>query len=385
MPVRQNLEKAETVKIKSIAALVIGAACAGSVCAEIVEDIKGNVRDNWRKVAEHCQQIQKLDAELPNLPDKAWFSTDKQDQLEKIRGYQQRIREELLSVDTRKILEKAEKLAKKIASKKQEIVELKEERGFAPPEKQKKFDASIQKKQEELQRLTAEHAAELEKVKKELDAIGLHAKGGNLNVLLAMADRADIIDTVIVAKGIGEILGSLREVLKDGDALSAKRYYGVYVALVDVHIFCYEQYLAKSRYGEWRSGLARIETNAVAAVEAANTAIASGDFSAAQCDIFRKTIANNNTLMTGVKLYRKLLDAHETAIERKLPEARKRRTVAKNLYDTISGMVDFGNILQSSQDDFSAVMELELPDIAILDDSATEAQLDAISKMLDMN
>ena len=91
------------------------------------------------------------------------------------------------------------------------------------------------------------------------------------------------------------------------------------------------------------------------------------------------------TPLCGVQMYRKLLDAHEAAVDRKLTAVRKQRAVAQSLYDTVSVTVDFGGMLQSAQDDYSAVMELELPDIAVIDDSVTEEQINAISKMLDMN
>lgn len=353
--------------------------------AKLVDDITENLQDCWDDVSKSCQKVESLMDELPSLPDHAWFSTDKKDQLKKIRKYQNNIREELLSIDTQVVLYKAEKINKKIVSKKKEILELKEKRGFVSPEKKKKIDISICDEQEELQYLEASYTAEMDKVKKELASIGLNSKSGNLGVILSMSDRADIINNVILAKSIGGILSNLCEVLKDGDSLAAKRYYGVYVTLADIHILCYEQYLEKSRYGEWRHGLDRIETNAVASIETANNAMESENLRVSDCDKYRKAIFENNQLIAGVQLYRKLLDSHENAIEKKLTEVRKQRTLAKTLYDTVSGAVNFKQMLQSSQEDFSAVMELELPEIAIVDSSITEEQLNTISKMLDMN
>lgn len=356
-----------------------------AVRAEVVEDIKENVRDNWRKIQEKCQDVRELAQELPSLPDDSWFKTDKDDQLKKIRKIQEKIRKELLSVDSCEVLAKTDKLSRKIAAKKQEIAELQEKRCFIKPDKQKKLDEKIKEEQDELQRLTAEHAAEMAKVKKELESIGLQIKGDNLNVLLAMKDCADIIDNVIVARGIYDIVGGLREALSNGDIQTAKRYYGVYLTLADVHIMCYEQYLEKSKYGVWRSGLNQIETKANATIEAATSNIASGEFDESQCNIFRKTTAENNKLICAVQMYRKLLDSHEAAVERKLSAVRKQRTVAQSLYDTVTSTVDFGGMLQSAQDDYAAVMELELPEIAVIDDSITEEQINAISKMLDVN
>lgn len=353
--------------------------------AEVVEDIKENVRDNWRKIQEKCQDVRELAQELPSLPDDSWFKTDKDDQLKKIRKIQEKIRKELLSVDSCEVLAKTDKLSRKIAAKKQEIAELQEKRCFVKPEKQKKLDEEIKEEQDELQRLTAEHAAEMAKVKKELESIGLQIKSEGLNVLLAMKDNADIIDNVIVARGICDIVEGFREALRGGDIQTVKRYYGVYLTLTEVYVMCFERYLEKSKYGEWRRGLDRIESNANKTIEMADANVRSGEYSAAQCERFRVAIAERNKQITGVQMYRKVLDSHEAAIERKLSEVRKQQVVAQTLYETISDSIDLGVLLQSIQDDYSAVMGLELPDLEIVDASITEEQINAISKMLDMN
>ena len=173
------------VKLTLSAAAVIS--CVVCTRAEIVEDIKDNVCENWRKIQEKCQDVRELAQELPNLPDDAWFfSTDKDDQRKKIHKLQEKIRKELLSVDSCEILAMTDKLSRKIAEKKQEIAALQEKRGFVNPEKLKKLDEEIKEEQEGLQRLTAEHSTEMTKVKKELSVIGLQTKGDSLNVLSAM-------------------------------------------------------------------------------------------------------------------------------------------------------------------------------------------------------
>ena len=370
-------------KSKIICLTVLALTFAGR--AEVVEDIKENVRDNWRKIQEKCQDVRELAQELPSLPDDSWYKTDKDDQLKKIRKIQEKIRKELLSVDSCEVLAKTDKLNRKIAAKKQDIAELQEKRCFVKPDKQKKLDEEIKEEQNELQRLTAEHAAEMAKVKKELESIGLQTKGSSLNVLLKMKDCADIIDNVIVARGIYDIVGGLRESLKGGDILNVKRYYGVYLTLADVHIMCFEQYLEKSKYGAWRQGLDRIEAKANMTIAADNSNIADAGLGETMCESLRQDIASNNKLIAGVQLYRQLLDSHEASVERKLTEVRKRRIVAQSHYDTVSNTIDFGELLQSIQDDYSAVMELEMPDIAAFDDAVVEEQINAISKMLDVN
>lgn len=70
------------------------AVCLGAR-AEIVAEIGENVKDNWRKISERCQKVAALTDEMPSLPDSSWcfWVTDKDDQREKIRSVQLRIRE----------------------------------------------------------------------------------------------------------------------------------------------------------------------------------------------------------------------------------------------------------------------------------------------------
>ena len=363
-------------------AAVLGAAFGE---AKLVREIREGVHDNWEKITESCVKAQELADEMPGLPDRTWFfGTDKRDQLEKIRKLQRRIREELLSVDSRKLLEKAEKLADKCKERKLKLARLRESRAFTSPDRREKLDREIREEEGKLAELEAEQKAELAKVREELAAIGLQGTDQSLNVLLSMSDRADVIDNVLLAKGISEVVGGLREALVEGDALSAKRYYGVYLALVDVHAFCFEQYLEKSRHGEWRQGLDRIEANADVLIDNARRSLSSGDYGESEREVFRRSIEDNGRLKTGVELYRKLLGMHETAVDRKLAEVRKQRSVVEALYGTVSGAMSFGQLMKLANDDYAAVMELELPDLAIVSDGLTEDQIDSISRMLDM-
>ena len=133
-------------KIKIICLTVLALTFAAR--AEVVEDIKENVRDNWRKIQEKCQDVRELAQELPSLPDDSWYKTDKDDQLKKIRKIQEKIRKELLSVDSCEVLAKTDKLSRKIAAKKQDIAELQEKRGFVKPEKLKKLNEEIKEEEE---------------------------------------------------------------------------------------------------------------------------------------------------------------------------------------------------------------------------------------------
>lgn len=379
----RNRFSARAVALGALVALTLSG--ASKAYADMNDEIQTNVRKHWQNITELCHKTQALTDELPNLADAAWWRfNDKGTQLKKIHALQSRIRSELLTVDSQDVLKRAEKISQEMAHKREEIAALREKRSFESPDRQSEIDSEIASKESQIENLSKEYTQEMNHVKGELAAIGLPAKGDNLNVLLSMADRADIIDNVIVAKSIAEMVNALKSTLKDGDALSAKRYYAVYLVLTDVHSLCFEQYLEKSRKGEWREGLDRLEKMASSSVAAAQKAISSGDYTPDRQAVFQRTISDNNRLLTGVGLYRKLLDSHESAVERKLAEVKKQRVLVESLYSTAAGTVNFGNLVDSVQGDFTAVMSLELPDIEIVDDGISQDQLDAISKMLDM-
>lgn len=366
---------------------ILGFACAwfgGVRAAGVVDGIQSMVKENWSELSEKCLDIMELEREIPNLPDHTWmpFTTDKDDQRKKIRKIQMAIREILLSEGAQKILEKTDRLSEKIAARKEDVAKLGEELQFYP-ENREKIERKIADARAEIKSLTASRDQELEKVRAELDSIGLHMKGENGGTLFSLVNRGDLIDNVVVAKGVYEIVTRLQNVMRGGDVLSAKRYFGVYVALTDVQILCYEQYLEKSQKGEWRTSLERIDKEAQAAIDSANACIAGGEYTPAQCEIFRKNIAMNNKMVGGVAAYRKLLDSHEKIISRKLADVGRMRKLAYNSFATVSGAANFAALLQSSQAEFAAVLELSLPELEGVDDAALQEQLQLITNMLD--
>lgn len=359
------------------------AVCFGAR-AEIIAEIGENVKDNWRKISERCQKVAALTDEMPSLPDSSWWfwETDKDDQREKIRSVQLRIRELLLSSDAKSILKKVDRFDEEIAERRNQVAELTEERQFNP-EDAEKLDGKIRKAKDALAELETGRANAVEGVRAEFQSLGLKC-GGSADVLMRLVDRCDIVDNVIVAKGVCEIVDKLRAVMGEGDLTAARRYYGVYLTLVDVQALCYEQYLEKCN-GEdgWRK---RLETREAAVRELAETAKASmsdSRYSEANRDQFRRNLASNNLTLQCMATYRKVLDSHESVIRRKLEKVRLVRNLAANTYGTVANLSDLMQEMKASQDDFAALLELELPELEEFSDAAAQEQLQNITRMLD--
>ena len=119
--------------------------------------------------------------------------------------------------------------------------------------------------------------AEAAKVCAELKALGLNVGGKAAAECLFTANFGDIIDGVIVSKNVAVVVENLRELMMVGDVTASRRYYGMYLVLVDVQIACFEDYLEKSRGGTWRGRLDRMREDAAALRERAQSVMASAN------------------------------------------------------------------------------------------------------------
>jgi hypothetical protein len=192
----------------------------------------------------------------------------------------------------------------------------------------------------------------------------------------------DLVDNIIVAKNIGVVVEKLRELLSTGDVTAAKRYFGMYVVMVEVQKACFDEYLDKSRNGEWRKRLAKIGSDATSARQNALEAAQDTSFTEQQRAVFRRNAEVNVSTIRAVAAYEKILDSHEAIIQAKADEAGRMLRVAENSYQTVSLADDFLALVKSNQDTFDALLQLQLPPIEIFDDKSLQAEFTAITKKL---
>lgn len=348
----------------------------------IAEEIKENVRDNWEDISEWCEEVMALKEKLPSLPENAWFSTDKQDQRKEIRELQSRIRDLLLTSDSRGLLSDIEEVDEELSELREELEKLREEKAFYPKRKEK-IERKLDELEEEKGGLEAKRAREVGKIRNELESIGLKFKGDSINNFISLVNRKDFIDNMIVARVVYDIVENLRAAVSDGNICSATRYYGIYVVLMDVQISCYEAYLNKSRHGEWAQRLGGLVTGAEKTIEKCQTNIVCGLYSAADCESFRKMQFENKKLLTAISVYKDLLGRYERGVEERLEKARLRREKAQCAFETSANVMSFATLVFEAQSDYTTLMEVDLPELKDYSSSVLDEQIRSITIMLD--
>ena len=342
---------------------------------DIVADIRANVAKRWEKIVAECsgvvdgyQKLAKTGAK-PQPPKKA-----ERKQLD-------RVRELLLPIDCHDLLAAVDDLDKRIAETQKEIAKAEGDR-VRHPDEAEKYDARIAAVREKKSKLEAERANQAAKVMENLRNIGLNMPGSAAERCIFPVNVETLIDNAVVAKDIAVVVENLGRFLNSEDLATAKRYFGMYLVMIDVQAEGFRQYLEKSEDGEWRKGINEILRGAEAAVKSDTANAAQTRFTDHEREIFRKNAAMNKKTIEAATAYLNLLKQHEDIIRGKLREAERVREVAQSSWNTVSLASDLKEIVKTSHEAFDALLSLELPPLALFDDSALQAEFDAITRKL---
>ena len=297
-----------------------------------------------------------------------------------IKAQVSKLRKDLLTVDSRAVLERVTKLDGKIASAKKKLSSLREKRGLDPA-RAEKLDAKISEAESELSALESARSDAISTARRELKEIGLDLPE---NSPFLTVDLGALIDNAIVAKNIGFVVENLKSLVdaEKGDAEAAKRYYGAYIVMLDVQSECFRQYLDKAATGIWRDGIADVAKNAETAKKGNEEKAAAEGRSEEEKKAFLHAAGTNEKTMKAAHAYLAILKRHEEIIREKLAATEKRHEIALSFWESVDIASAFGAKAISDMADFEALLELKLPEIAFFDDVAMQEEFDAITKKL---
>ena len=365
--------------VASVCAVVVAGICfsGGGIkySGDIVADVQSNVAKRWEDIVTKCDVVVKDYATY-------FKSGEKQGSTEYVPKSLSAVRELLLPVNSHEVLAAVDELDKRIAETQEELIGAEGER-VRHPDEAEKYDARITAVREKKAKLEVERANQVAKVLEELRGLDLELPNGTAERCLFPVNVESIIDIAIVAKDISVIVGHLERFLNSEDLSTLKRYFGMYLVLIDVQAESFRQYLEKSRKGEWRNGINEIRDRAKAAAES-DTANAMQDrFSEHERKIFSANAETNKKTVRAAEVYLGLLKEHEDIISKKLVEVERIRVVAQSSLNTVSLASDLREIAKTSHDAFKALLSLKLPQLMpTFKDDALLAEFDAITRKL---
>lgn len=363
--------------------LVAGLGTAMPSVAEIPSErmaaCREYVSEKWDKLRKIMGKAVDLRDELPNLPRSAWFSRDQVSQQEDIDDLLDDAREILLSKSSRDMLVQIQKLDGKINGIKSEIAEVNKDL-ILHPDRRQKCEERINELTLRRNELRRDLLSLKREVMVELRSWGITVPDAALEPFFKSVTRNSIIDNAVIAGNIAAVVKNF-EAMMQVDEDNARRYYGMYMVLLDVQIRCYRGFVAQCD-GIW---CVRLD-NAINKIQydhlIANEGEADPRFSTAQRDQYKRNRRTNETYLRAVRAYRENLERQRNAVASKMQETERMREVALNTYETLGNAALLRDMMHTSAEAFEAVMKLDLPDLAAFNDADIVSEFEGITKRL---
>ncbi len=349
---------------------------------EIEAQRNEQLRRIWGKTLQRLDEVRDLDARIETAPESRWFGEDRES-LRQERGDVFATLAQLL--EDPHILEhraQIEALQSRIDELNDTIGELQEQRVAALEEERASLDQRIVAREEEIAGYRRAIGIERANLQRRFRQAGLTLDDAQLTALLARVDADDLIGMAVTFQTLSAITSRLMELMQaSGEELrQARRYYGMYVALLEFVLYMQDSYLDKLAH----SYLPRIDRVLAETrrVQSASLRLLSDEHSDARKAIVRQNIAAQRLTLEVAKLYRQQLEAQKKRVEQAREVVQRDYRVARNTYDTVRIGADLVRLMQVSQEAFAAVMSIQIPDIAPFENLEMQRKFEELSRLI---
>ncbi len=351
--------------------------------AEIEAQRQAQLRQIWGKTLRRLDEVRTLDARIETAPESRWFGEDRQS-LRAERNDVFAVLAELL--EDPHILEhrqRIDRLRQKIDTLGDQITALRERRVTALGDELEAIDADIAGIESDIARYRRAIGVERANLLKRFRAAGLVLDDAQLTALLARVDADDLIGMATTLETLKAITARLMTLMEASgeDLRQARRYYGMYVAMLEFVLHLQDSYLARLEQ-RYLPRIAKVlaETRRV---QADSLRLLSSERAEARKSIVRRNLEAQQLTLKVARLYRRELERQKQRVEQAREVVRRDWQVAKNTYDTVRVGADLVRLMQVSQEAFAAVMAIQIPEIRPFENLQMQRKFEELSRLID--
>lgn len=379
---------------KFLARIVIAAliaafqAALNPVCAA---ELPKPVAAVWNKLYETMERTIDLKDRHESLPDSAWIGADKTSNAKKIDELLDRAMELLLTSEVNEARIEMRKLQETIPAMRRTVEEYRNKRLSAPVKTKlpyvvktvKDYDDLIAETEEEIANATKAVAGVRSRITDNLRSYNLRLDDDQLDVLLTSVVGDDLLKNAVIFENVRTVTMKLMELAgaNRDDMAIARRYYGMYVVLIDVLIHTQNEFIRRIDEG-YIPRIGRIGESVRRSLEEARTALAGRGFSETQRKILNANIESNTFTLRAAKLYEELLGRQRSQLVLCLHGLERDRRVAKNTYDTVRHSSDLSEMIQSGLKLFDALIALQIPEIQTFENAGVRREFEELTRRL---
>ena len=326
----------------------------------------------WSDIVEKLEEGLNLERRMEKAPEKAYFSADKASLRQEMDGIFDEIMSLLLDGELTEYRRKIREVEEEIASLRKEIARYREARIAAPSESMVRTTRSgYDRKIADAQRAIAAYRGELARLRAELgrnlQAAGIRLSPGQIDVLLSRIDGDDIVRMTMALEVLREISIQLSGIMEEsrGDLANAKKYYGMYMVLVEM-VAWVQQRLIEKYENEYLPKIDGILARTQAMIDRTRR-LAAEENDAKRRSVYQANLRSLEYTLRVARRYRQDLQRKLRQMERAYQLTRKKAALAKNTYKTVVLSDELFGMMAESRKMFDEVMRLQIPEIVPFD------------------
>ncbi len=356
---------------------------SGTVTPQIIQQQRReHIQTIWKDVLNNLDSALNLNTQIDEAPASRFFGADKasigEDQIDVFEVIESLLSSPEISRNRHNI----EALKDKINDKKNTISHYQEKRIVADNADRTTYDKKIGKAKADIDELTRRINNEKDILKKRFAASGLFLNNQQVDVLLSRVDADDIIKMTLVYNVLEDITAQLMSLTKESNENinQARKYYGMHVVLLKLVMNMQERYIKKLD----QEYLPKIELISMETrrISEESRRLLSSETQANRKDLLHKNLKAQQLTLKVAKLYAQQLNQQKAKVIKAKNLIANDYKVAKNTYDTVKISADLIQLMKTNQASFSALMNIQIPDIVPFENLAMQRKFEELSLMI---
>ena len=349
---------------------------------ESTPDSKVNIEQKFYELRLFVDDLTELKEKEREAPNFALLSKSKKDYRIKMDEVLKELEPILFDGEVMGYSTKIRKAQTQIKVLRSEIFDLKEKKLFADLDDKDEFDRKITKRVKGVKSLeTLIGKLEYDLMKK-FHRLGIDLSIEQVRVVTKRVDGDDLAHTLAVFDITRQISSKLAELMEnaDYDPEYARRYYGIYVVMAEMVL--YSQRVYAKRINEiYLVALNQLERDIQDAISFAEQSI-SKQKNEANVKILKQNIESNKFSNEVVDMYREILLAQEENLKKAMKDSKNNVDVAYSTFDTVTISSNLVNLIDTTQDEFNKVMNMQIPQIVPFENKILEERFVDISNKI---
>ena len=281
--------------------------------------------------------------------------------------------------------EKIRKVREKIVSLESQKVILNEDLVFASDKK--KFLGSskdeIKNELKEIDRVINNSYILIDELeydlKKKLSFLGIEVTREQIRIMTTRVDGDELAKSFAIFDVTKQISTTLGELVKKNSfsASTTVKYYGTYVILTEILAFSQREYIRKIEE-VYRPAILKIEDDVDSSIDFAKKSIKSAKSDSSK-NILQENIKSNKFTLKVLKQYDKILEKQKESLERASKITKEQISVAYSTYDTAANSANLISLINETEDSFSKILDMQLPEIIPFENTELEMKFQEVS------